>query len=203
MSKKKQSWQKYTLAAVVIPLLIIVALVVSFLKWEPKPDPASEKVIRKMAAAQLNKDPNSLADADLTKITTLFIHGGNVSDIKLLEKFANLKELVLVHGTSYKIPDDTPKWKLLLTRIGIIKLPVQYRSPWELTIDIKPLTKLKHLQRLDLGGMRINNIDSLARLSELKELTLWATNITDLEPLSKLENLKTLTLVENYKNNRP
>jgi Leucine-rich repeat (LRR) protein len=196
-TKKKPSYKKYTLAAVVVLLLITPIFV--FMMLKSGTDPASEKVIREAAAAELRKDPNELTDDDFAKITTLFINGNNICNIQLLEKFINLKELVLIHGTTFKINDNTTKWKLFLTKIGIIKLPVPYCNPWELTIDIKPLAKLKHLQRLDLGGMKIKNINSLTRLSELKELSLWGTDITDIEPLGKLENLETLTLKDNIK----
>ncbi len=198
-TKKKPYRRKYTLAAVFLLLIISAALVFIYFTQEQNSDLASEAEIRQAAAWQLNKDPNALTDDDFAKITTLFIHGDNVCDIKLLEKFINLRELVLIHGTRYKINDNTPKWKLFLTRLGIIKIPVPYRNPWELTVDIKPLAKLKQLQRLDLGGMKIKNVNSLAKLKELKKLTLWATDITDLEPLSKLANLETLTLTDNIK----
>ena len=63
---KPTTW-KFIVAAVFV-ILGIAALVSMFLSWEPKPDPASEAVIRR-AAAQPGKDTGKLTDEDLAQIT--------------------------------------------------------------------------------------------------------------------------------------
>ena len=65
---KKLSKYKYIIAVVCCVLLVIVTLVFAALRWEPEPDPKSEKIIRKAAAKELNKDPNELTDEDFAKI---------------------------------------------------------------------------------------------------------------------------------------
>ena len=70
-------------------LLLIPVFVFSLLQWEQKPDPASEKISRQIAARRLNKDPNDLTDEDFAKITALSIRNQELSDIRLLKKFKN------------------------------------------------------------------------------------------------------------------
>ena len=49
ITDKKASWRKYILAAIAFLLLIFAALVVSLFQQKPKPDLASEKIIREIA----------------------------------------------------------------------------------------------------------------------------------------------------------
>ena len=104
MSKNKSSKQKYKFAIVALLLLAFFALFFILANQEQKPDPASEKEIRAIAAKQLKKDPNELTYEDFVKITELSIakireDSGfalysyeitELSDIKLLSKFKNL-----------------------------------------------------------------------------------------------------------------
>ena len=61
--KKKFYW-RYIIASGLILLLIIASLVYIRFTQEPKPDPASEIIIRQAIAAQLRKEPNELTDED-------------------------------------------------------------------------------------------------------------------------------------------
>jgi hypothetical protein len=91
--KKKFSQRKYIIASAF--LLIIAALVFIYFTQEQKPDPVSEKVIREITALQHNKDPNELTDEDFARIVEIDLSNKKLSNIRLLEKFFNLRDLSL------------------------------------------------------------------------------------------------------------
>ncbi len=189
----KPSRRRYIITAVIIFLCILAGLIYRAMTWESKPDPASEKIIRQIAAKQLYKEPNELSDEDFAKITILKIESkgslkigdeynyfientwGNLSDIKLLEKFTNLRELELI--MIYPSNENIPKWKMLLERIGIINKKDMKKR---LFFDLKPLENLKNLTKLDFRYSDIKNIKPLKKLKNLKSLNLTnCTNVTD------------------------
>ena len=192
---------RYKLAAVFLLLFIIPVFVFILLRINSGYDPDSEAEIRQ-AAATIGQDPNKLSNKDFAKINTLILNAKNLSKLKLLEKFTNLKILVLDFSSSFALPDYTPKWKLFLIKMGFIKIQKQsiYTPPWvrkKFTIDIRPLGKLKNLEKLSINNIKIENAKPLARLSNLRELSLIANEISDIESLSKLKNLQTLNLIDN------
>ena len=162
----------------------------------------SEIIIRKAAAAQLNKDPNELTKKDFAKIEVLsFRNETELSDLEFLKKFVNLKELGLrsIQPSPFRIPVDTPRWKVLLSKLGIINIPTTYVPPWRFErriIDMRPIEKLRKLEKLDLSGTSIRSVDSLALLKNLRELDLSLSGISDIEPIKKLKNLQKLNLSE-------
>lgn len=205
----RQKW-RYTIAAVVL-LLIISSLVYIWLTQEKlKPDPASEKIIRESAASILNKDPNELTDEDFAKLTEFYLFAFELSDIKLLEKFTNLKSLDFL---CLRFPQkDIPKWMKLISKLGIFDLNDRFY------INLSPLKNLTKLQRLKLcdtnvvtttrgiprpgivlylpEGTPIKNIEPLSDLVNLKELYLCSTRVRDLKPLKGLKELQVLALDE-------
>jgi hypothetical protein len=203
---KKPYRKTYILAAGIILLLIIAALVfIWFTQEDPRPDPASEKIIREAAAKILNKDPYELFDEDYARITnfnfgrqttTVFsspsekwpiaFNHNELSDIKLLEKFTNLCILDLGR---IDIPESTvPKWKKILSKSGILSFENKF------TIDLNPLKELIYLQELQLGGAAIKNIKTLTRLINLRSIKLFETPVSNLEPIKGLTNLETIYL---------
>ena len=121
ITEKRPSKRKYIIAAVCFVLFFIVALTTAILKWEPKPDPESERVLRSAAIinykiqTENNKELKDLTDEDLAMLTAFsfpsFIASPgfyDISDIKLLEKCTNLQELQL---NMIKYPKKKiPKW---------------------------------------------------------------------------------------------
>jgi Leucine-rich repeat (LRR) protein len=201
--QKKSSRRRYIIAAGFILLLIIVVLVFSLFQTEPKPDPASEKLIREAVAIQLNKDPNELTEEDFAKIKT-FIPSGvsafppfqngisysfeirEISDIKLLEKFTNLEELSLQR---IQFPEkDIPKWIKILSKIHIYDLSDKY------LIDLSPLEKLPKLRHLDLSDTSFSNIKTIAALTNLQAIDLMATKVSDIKLIKSFKNLTSLRL---------
>ena len=203
--EKKQSHRKYIITAVIVLFLIMSALVLIVYTDSQKPDPASEAIIRKAAATQLGKDPNSITDEDFEKITELSIGEktetifgiyddgststyaiNQLSDIKLLRKFTNLKILYL---GSINVPEhEIPYWMVLLEKIGIYDVEARF------ALDLKPLEKLNNLEKLQLGGTAVHNIEPLANLN-LKTLQLIDAQTSDLEPIKNLAQLQKVYII--------
>jgi len=200
--KKSFFRKRPLLAACSILFLIIVILVFIGINQEPKPDPASERTIRKAAAKQLGKDPNELTDGDFTKILEFsFYEKGEkyqsgftyippwasteLSDIRLLKKFTNLELLDLF---SIKYPETRiPKWMKYLSKYGIISLNKKF------AIDLSPIQNLHTLKMLRLNHAQICDIKPLKKLTNLEILYIQNCDITDkqVEELQKaLPNLK-------------
>ena len=162
----------------------------------------SEIEIQSSIAAKLHKKPNELTKKDLAKIQVLtFDNDRELSDITFLK---NLTNLIFLRLSYLKvplngIPQDTPKWKRLLYKLGIIDIPKKpYPPPWadfeKRVIDITPLKKLSKLEWLDLTGTWIKSISPVTCLVNLKELNLSYNNISDIEPLKKMKNLEMIDL---------
>jgi Leucine-rich repeat (LRR) protein len=185
---KKPSRKRYVFAAVLAVLLISALVYVGF-NQEPKPDPASERIIRKVVAAQLNKDPNDLTNEDFAKITAFNINGTSINnqeqfmyippwvrteltDIRLLKKFTNLELLDLI---SVKYPEkNIPKWMKYLAKHGVFDLEKEF------AIDLSPIKNLSALKKLRLYNAQINDITPLNNLTNLEELYITnCQNITD------------------------
>ena len=198
-SIKKPSRQRFLISAILILLMMVVVFAYLFLNWEPNPDLTNELYIRAVAVKQLyletrvRKEPNELTDDDFAKIQGMFItaygvetkggvarkiHNIDLSDIKVLEKFTNLRYFTLEGVTYPKV--QIPQWMKFLSRFGIIDLNDRF------SIDLKPLENLKRLNEL---GFAYSDIKSLRPLKGLKNLILLNIKNT---PVSDLESLKEL-----------
>ena len=218
--EKKPSRRKYIITAVII-LCILAGLIYRAITWAPidsESKKASEVIIRQAVAAQYTRnlsngtliykplvgsgqrtivqnkpiDPNTLTDADFTKITVLGIEFKELSDIKLLEKFTNLQE---IHLLSIYFPEkDIPSWMKMLSKLGIFNLSERFN------IDLSPLKNLSNLQTLTLFYTQ-TNLDALRNLIYLQDFYLGGTQVTNLEPLRSFTNLKTLYLEDTQVSN--
>jgi hypothetical protein len=206
--QKKPCRLKYLIPAVILLILLIfiAALFSSFLKWEQKPDPASEAIIREEAAYWLWKDPNEVTDEDFAKLTEFsfnlsrpgrfhkMVGSGKdaraviieLSDITLLKKFTNLKKLQL-NNVGY-LEKNIPKWMKIMAKFGFIDLEDRF------LIDLRPIEKLYGLQFLSLYTMPVKNIQPLSSLTNLEILSLERTRVCDLEPIKNLTKLKNLDI---------
>jgi Leucine-rich repeat (LRR) protein len=197
MNKEKKNWRKYTLAAVVLLLMITASLVSIYFTKETISDPYSEAMIRQVLAAQLNrrygmlqiylgKAPNDLNDEDFAKIRAISILDVELSDIKLLKKFIHLQRLSLSNiGYSKR---NIPKWMKIMAKFGFIDLGDRF------SIDLSPLEKLNSLQYLTFYIAPVKNIQPLSSLTNLEELTLEATGVCNLKPLKNLTKLRFLVI---------
>jgi internalin A len=64
--------------------------------------------------------------------------------------------------------------------------------------DLLPLTGLKNLHALQLGGIEVSDLASLTGLKNLELLDLHNTNVSDLSPLAGLKNLEWLALYDTH-----
>ncbi len=55
IKENKSSRRRYIIAAVIIFIFVLAVLIYRTITWEPKPDPASEKIIREAAAKESQK----------------------------------------------------------------------------------------------------------------------------------------------------
>ena len=189
----KSSRRKYILAAGISLLLIITSLLFIWLtQGKPKPDPASEAIIRQFAAKRLyieteiEKDPNELSDEDFAKINMLDFPVLDICDIILLEKFVNLKELQL-NSVIYPY-EAIPTWMKILSDFGVLNLKDRF------LIDLSPISNLKHLKTLVVSDSQFNNIKPISSLVNLQMLVLNGNRITNLDPIKELTNLQFLNL---------
>ena len=174
-SQKKHSRRKYLIATVIFFLCIFAGLIYRAMTWEPKPDPASEKIIREIASKQLNEDPNELIDEDFARVKALSIKDTSLIDIMLLEKFTNLQELIIQNVKIAK-----PTWMKVFTKLGV--------DMKRFSIDLSPLEKLPNLEMLVIYTP-VKNIKPFKNMTNLKELHL-VYNVSDLRPIKYLKNLK-------------
>ena len=204
-SQKKPARGKYIIAGILLLLFIAAALVFSLFQPEPKPDSASEEIIRQVIAEQLNKDSNELTDNDFTMITSFqpwtyipyATHFGvsgirtfnvELSDIKCLEKLTNLQELTLERiNTPAK---EVPKLIKILAKIGVMNPDGRY------LLDLTPLRNLTNLKKINLNYSPVENIKPLSNLVNLEELYLRDTKVSDIRPLKRLTKLKILDIRE-------
>lgn len=166
---EKSSHCRYIAAAVICLLMFSVFVFILFTQ-EQKPDPDSEKVIREVAAKQLNKYPNELADDDFAKITEFRIELKELRDIKLLEKFTNLQVLNLDYII---LPDpEIPKWMIAMAKVKIFDLhKIYYRNYIKkYLIDLSPLEHLSKLQKVYILDSPVKDLNPLAKLENLREI---------------------------------
>jgi len=199
---KKTAKRRIFLTTGIFLILILAALVFSLLQSEIKPDLASAKTIREIAAKQLNKEPSELTDEDFAKISEfnlrekipagigpngehLFMYGLiELSDIRLLEKFVNLQKLNL---NSIKCQNKSNVMKVL-SKIGLTNL---FQRKF---IDLSPLMNLRNLQSLDLSQSEVSDIQAVSGLINLQELNIDNTEVSDLKPVERLTNLQNLSI---------
>ena len=130
-----------------------------------------------------------IPEAELGKLTTLYLEGNNISDITPLAQLTQLTKLFLVGNN---ISDITPLAQL--TKLTALDLSNNNIS------DLTPLAQLTQLTKLNLGGFNGNNISDLTPLTQLTQLTeldLSDNNISDVTPLAQLTLLTELDLPEN------
>jgi len=190
---------KYAIAILSL-LIIILSFVGPFIILPLKSNNIyipGKVIISKRAALQLNKEPSKLANDDFDKITELDLSFSRFSDIKYLEKFKNLKKLNLngIHF-AYRY-SSTPKWKQMLSKIGIDLPKEKVKAK---AINLSSLKTLTNLENLSIGeNAYVRNIKTLSTLKNLKKLSFLNSNrLTELKQIGKIKNLEELDLKCTY-----
>ncbi len=190
-NENKPSRRKHIITAVILLLCILTGYIYKVITWQPKPDPASEIIIRHAAANELGKDPNTLNDEDYAQITSLSLlinNSYNAFDIKLIEKFKNLKGLSIRGYMSSRT--NMSAWKKILVKIHILSLDEK------VFIDLSPLEKIKNLNALSLEHVQIKDLRPLNNHTDLHTLRLIGSTISNLKTIKKLNNLELLDLTK-------
>lgn len=186
---KKPSRRKYIIAACIILCVIAgyVYWVMTYTHVNYESQKQSEIIIRKIAAKQLNKDPNELTDEDFATINELAIEDSEITDIKLLDKFTNLQKLFISTKGQIMV-NKIPVWKIILYKFGIIDPSIR------IPIDLSPLENLSNLQTLITLNCQISHIEKLKELKNLQTLWIGSAKVSDFKPLKELINLQILHL---------
>ena len=183
------SRQRCKVLAVIVIICTLTGYIYIVKNYKNNDIKASEKIIRKAAAYQLNKEPGELSDEDFAKVTKLIIKNYDTTDplyqkvelcnIKLLEKFVNLQDLD-ISNISYPDP-DIPKWMVILGRIHVLDLYKSYHKHYmnKYRIDLKPLEKLSKLQVIRLIETPVKDITPLAKLDNLKEIQMSSNQLDE------------------------
>ena len=134
-----------------------------------------------------------------------------LSDIRLLAKFTNLKKLdissiifpenhipntinALASLGIYDINEinisenHIPQYKKILAKLGIYDIQRRY------AIDLRPLKKLVHLEELKISGAAVKDINPLEGLN-LKHLQLIGVPVSDIKSLKSLSKLQSLEII--------
>ena len=120
---------------------------------------------------------------DLTKLESLSLEQGHITDFSPLANLTNLRTLRL----RWTACDD------IRILAGLINLQVLDLTGNEI-MDASPLSRLAGLTELDLTGNEIADISPLSGLTGLTELHLWGNPIEDLSALAGLSQLEVLYL---------
>ncbi len=114
----------------------------SLKKYLDEYDPASEVVIRKAVAIQLNKNQNELTDADFAEITKLNLDNTQISNLEPIKRLKNLREL---YAYNNPISDIEPLREL----VNLEKLILNGTQ----VTNLEPLSNL-----LKLTDYKLNNV---------------------------------------------
>ena len=170
--------------------------------------------------------PFELTSDDYKNLDTLILegpipNGSELSDIKLLTKFKNLKNLKLSNVKIGSIKPLAKLKKLQTLEINnldypeirpskfIIKIRTFLRLPIKNTVenktifdkmpfDINPVGKLTNLEKLSITNIKMKNIKTIGNLKKLQHLEFYNLYLSDnsISPLSSLTNLKYLSIYD-------
>ena len=154
------------------------------------PDPKLRAVVENTLSKAQGQ---SIAPAEMARLTELQAPNANISDLTGLEHAINLRNLnlsrELVDGNwinSNSVSDLSPLSDLTsLTHLWLEGNAIT---------DISPVTGLVNLVVLHLGGNTITDISPVTGLVNLTKLVFWYNDVTDISVLAGLTNLETLYL---------
>jgi hypothetical protein len=195
--ENKSSHRKYIIAAGILLLCIIIGLAFRLATWSPETSEsqkASESIIRS-AAFRLPENVSKNPGDEFANVTSLILGESpyasgpmvlELADIKLLEKFTNLRTLYIRHIIYPR--KDKPKWITALAKLGIFDIKKHF------ALDLSPLEKLHNLQNLTINYTVFKNVETLAGMVNLKHLDLNGTAFSDLRTIKNLKNLEYLNV---------
>ncbi len=175
-------WIQLTLVSV-MGMFVYNAFIYAEDAEEWMPDPNLRKAVREEIGVPAGVP---IAPKDIAKVVRLNAASMDITDLTGLERFVNLKSLVLVEN---RVRDIRPLTNL--TKLTFLDLGSNAIS------DVSPLAGLTHLEVLRLWSNQIVDVSPLAGLVNLKELSLRSNQIVDFSPLAGLVNLEKLIINDN------
>ena len=219
-SKKKRRLLKALVVCVITTMAFcFVAFAYEYNSYRSLSYKASEKIINKVIAKQLSKDPNTLTSEDFEKVQEISIPLFDLTSFRPLVKLKNLEKLKLIFANEdlnvdidYKTlaklkklqeldisPEYVdfalvPKNKKWYDRIlSILKKSRQSDSENKL-FDLGRFKKLKNLESLTVEYPETSNLEALASFPKLYHLNIKRASVSDPNFLKELTNLKFLEL---------
>lgn len=173
--------------------------------------PELEAVVRQ----EIGKDSGDILASDFENHAYLSAYDRGITDLSGLECWSNLRNIDL--GTN-NIKDISPlaglsqvTWLNLpcnpveglsplshLSRLEFLNLEMYSNCPTDLPLgDLSPLGHLQHLKGLQIGGRKVDSIQSLGALKQLERLVLVNAGVSDVSFLSDMHRLSVLYLYGN------
>jgi len=135
---------------------------------KPLTKEGSAKVIEAAIRKDAKKPTGELTEADLEKVTTLYLGGNQLTDLKGLKKLTKLKDLHLDDNNLTHVPKGLENLKHLThLNLGYNRLTC-----------VKGLENLMQLEALYLHHNKLTDIKSLEKLPQL--MGLYLSNNPDL-----------------------
>ncbi|BBF41748.1 internalin-like protein [Lachnospiraceae bacterium KM106-2] len=129
-----------------------------------------------------------LNDLGIIELDTMI---SNDTDLSGLTGLKNLERLYILDGTLQEIP------KPIGSLTKLTELVIIDRMGESTIANISCLKKLTQLEKLQIAGNNIKDLDPIKNLTQLKYLDLSNNRITDLSMLGNLINLEYLDLSDN------
>ncbi len=145
---------------------------------------------------------------DLHNLVCLNVSRNQLRDLQALHGFRQLKKLNISRNNLYTMDISSVAAMIDLEVLNLSKAKVDSliylehcKKLEEVHINTENgpfsyaiLGVLKKLKKLDMGGMRLFNIEDLTYLSNIEELDLNTNLMSDLTPLLSMKNLKKLNV---------
>ncbi|MFK7907444.1 MAG: leucine-rich repeat domain-containing protein [Chitinophagales bacterium] len=124
--------------------------------------------------------------AAIGKLKSLNLLREGIEELKPIEKFTGLRELILSANPIKDI--DSLKHLKELKKLYLSLTAVE---------DVSVLKDLPNLSELNLFGLKLKSLDGLLGLKKLKRLSVESTSLTDLTAIEKLKSLRELDISKN------
>lgn len=165
----------------------------------------------------LDKDPKTITDEDLQKISVLILNGDtqlNESekkdsslDLSILTRMKNITTLSLVHLPliQYAFHKEMKQLESLnVTRTNVRDIPLDhFPNLTYLSIDDGNLSDLdvllpvsKSIKIIDIQDNPISSLDTIHKFINLEMLTISGDPISDISPVSEMNNLTRLQIAD-------
>ena len=157
-----------------------------FIKHDPCSGEMSAQRIEAAIRERIRKPEGKITKADYHRITYLPLAGMGLTDIALLAKLKNLKNLNLGYN---EISDLTPL-------AGLGELEKLHLGSNQIT-NLRPLVNLKKLKYVSLFRNQISDLTPIVHWTHAQHLALYCNPISDLRPLHGLAKLDKVKLQGN------